>query len=129
MDKVQDLPPSEVLAWYQKAIDELLLMQVRGTKNATILHAFQQRFDVVCICGVRPLPGVRFRQRPATPITANFKDEVEKRLLLISPRVWNSLPPCLNHRDYHSWNLMIHDEAVAVIDFQMPCWRRRSIWT
>jgi aminoglycoside/choline kinase family phosphotransferase len=26
--------------------------------------------------------------------------------------------PCLNHRDYHSWNLMIHDEAIAVIDFQ-----------
>jgi len=25
---------------------------------------------------------------------------------------------CLNHRDYHSWNLMIHDEAVRVIDFQ-----------
>ena len=27
-------------------------------------------------------------------------------------------PACLNHRDYHSWNLMIHDEAVCVIDFQ-----------
>ncbi len=27
-------------------------------------------------------------------------------------------PPCLNHRDYHSWNLMIHDEEVCVIDFQ-----------
>jgi len=24
----------------------------------------------------------------------------------------------LNHRDYHSWNLMIHDDAVRVIDFQ-----------
>ena len=27
-------------------------------------------------------------------------------------------PTCLNHRDFHSWNLMIHDEAVRVIDFQ-----------
>jgi aminoglycoside/choline kinase family phosphotransferase len=25
---------------------------------------------------------------------------------------------CLNHRDYHSWNLMVHNGAVAVIDFQ-----------
>jgi aminoglycoside/choline kinase family phosphotransferase len=27
-------------------------------------------------------------------------------------------PACLNHRDYHSWNLMIRDGAVRVIDFQ-----------
>ena len=45
-DKVQDLPPSQVLAWYQKAIDELLLLQVRGTKERDdSCIAFQQRFD------------------------------------------------------------------------------------
>ena len=27
-------------------------------------------------------------------------------------------PRVLNHRDYHSWNLMVHDDAVVVIDFQ-----------
>jgi aminoglycoside/choline kinase family phosphotransferase len=26
--------------------------------------------------------------------------------------------PCLNHRDYHSWNLMVHDGELGVIDFQ-----------
>jgi hypothetical protein len=30
----------------------------------------------------------------------------------------DSLPACLNHRDYHSWNLMIHNDQVAIIDFQ-----------
>jgi aminoglycoside/choline kinase family phosphotransferase len=34
-------------------------------------------------------------------------------------------PVSLNHRDYHSWNLMIHHETVSVIDFQdalmAPC--------
>ncbi|MBI2347798.1 MAG: phosphotransferase [Deltaproteobacteria bacterium] len=30
----------------------------------------------------------------------------------------DSRPPCLNHRDYHSWNLMVTDGEVVVIDFQ-----------
>src|SRR5207237_8255640 len=37
---------------------------------------------------------------------------VDLGLLLESP------PLCLIHRDYHSWNRMVHNDAVAVIDFQ-----------
>jgi aminoglycoside/choline kinase family phosphotransferase len=29
-----------------------------------------------------------------------------------------SQPRCLNHRDYHSWNLMVSNGEVALIDFQ-----------
>ena len=44
-DRVQGLPPSEVLAWYQRAIDELLVLQIRGTKERDeSCLAFQQRF-------------------------------------------------------------------------------------
>ena len=56
-------------------------------------------------------------QRPATPIKQTSKTELRNAFVDIARRL-DSLPPCLNHRDYHSWNLMIHDEAVAVIDFQ-----------
>ena len=45
-DRVQGLPAAEVLAWYQKAIDELLVLQIRGTKERDeSCIAFQQRFD------------------------------------------------------------------------------------
>jgi len=42
----------------------------------------------------------------------------KKNPLSPSPNFWTAQTPCLNHRDYHSWNLMIQDEAVRVIDFQ-----------
>jgi len=118
-DKVQDLPPSEVLAWYQKAIDELLLMQVRGTKERDdSCIAFQQRFDFrLYMWEFDHFLEYGLEKRPATPIKQTSKTELRNAFVEIARRL-DSLPPCLNHRDYHSWNLMIHDEAVAVIDFQ-----------
>jgi aminoglycoside/choline kinase family phosphotransferase len=45
-DRVQKVPESEVLYWYQKAIDELLVLQIRGTRQRDDnCFAFQQRFD------------------------------------------------------------------------------------
>src|ERR1051325_1315846 len=46
-DRIQGLPPAEVLDWYKKAIDELLKLQIRGTRAADdSCIAFRQRFDV-----------------------------------------------------------------------------------
>src|SRR3970282_533935 len=45
-DRVQGLSPSEVLSWYQMAIDELLVLQIRGTAQRDEAGiAFQQPFD------------------------------------------------------------------------------------
>jgi hypothetical protein len=45
-DRVQGLSASEILAWYQKAIDELLKIHIQGTAHRDIqCIAFQQRFD------------------------------------------------------------------------------------
>ena len=118
-DKVQDLPPSEVLAWYRKAIDELLLLQVRGTKQRDdSCIAFQQRFDFrLYMWEFDHFLEYGLEKRPGTTINQTAKTELRNAFVEIAQRL-DSLPPCLSHRDYHSWNLMIHDEAVAVIDFQ-----------
>jgi len=118
-DKVQDLPPSEVLAWYRKAIDELLLLQVHGTKERDdSCIAFQQRFDFrLYMWEFDHFLEYGLEKRPGTTIKQTSKTELRNAFVDIARRL-DSLPPCLNHRDYHSWNLMIHDEAVAVIDFQ-----------
>jgi hypothetical protein len=118
-DKVQGLPPSAVLAWYQKAIDELLLLQIRGTRERDdSCIAFQQRFDFRLYMwefdhfleyGLEKLPGKKIPQTQIQQLRDAFIDIA---------RCLDSLPPCLNHRDYHSWNLMIHDNGVAMIDFQ-----------
>jgi aminoglycoside/choline kinase family phosphotransferase len=118
-DRVQGLPPSEVLAWYQKAIDELLLLQIRGTKESDeSCIAFQQRFDFrLYLWEFDHFLEYGLEKRPGTNINKTSKQELRSVFVEIAQRL-DSLGPCLSHRDYHSWNLMIHDEAVAVIDFQ-----------
>jgi aminoglycoside/choline kinase family phosphotransferase len=59
--------------------------------------------------------GLEKRQGSALSKTA--LDELRGIFAGIARRL-DSQTPCLNHRDYHSWNLMIHNHAVAVIDFQ-----------
>jgi aminoglycoside/choline kinase family phosphotransferase len=118
-DRVQGLPPSEVLAWYQRAIDELLVLQIRGTKEPDeSCIAFQQRFDFrLYMWEFDHFLEFGLEKRPGTSINQTSKEELRRVFVEIAQRL-DSLVPCLSHRDYHSWNLMIHDEAVAVIDFQ-----------
>jgi aminoglycoside/choline kinase family phosphotransferase len=118
-DRVQGLPPAEVLGWYQKAIDELLLLQIRGTKESDeSCIAFQQRFDFrLYLWEFDHFLEYGLEKRPGTNINKTSKQELRSVFVEIAQRL-DSLGPCLSHRDYHSWNLMIHDEAVAVIDFQ-----------
>jgi N-acetylmuramate 1-kinase len=118
-DKVQGLPRSEVLTWYHKAIDELLVLQIRGSRESDpACIAFQQRFDFRLYMwefdhfleyGMEKRPGASVSQRSMSRLRAVFTD-IANRL--------ESVRPCLNHRDYHSWNLMIHEGTVVLIDFQ-----------
>ena len=118
-DRVQGLPPSEVLAWYQKAIDELLLLQIRGTRERDdSCVAFQHRFDLrLYMWEFDHFLEYGLEKRPGTKVTRTQMEQLKSAFIAIARRL-DSLSPCLNHRDYHSWNLMIHDNAVAVIDFQ-----------
>jgi N-acetylmuramate 1-kinase len=118
-DKVQGLPASAVLSWYRKAIDELLLLQIRGTRERDdSCIAFQQRFDFrLYMWEFDHFLEYGLEKRPGTKIPQTQLQELRNAFVEIARRL-DSLPPCLNHRDYHSWNLMIHDNAVAMIDFQ-----------
>ncbi|OGQ73232.1 MAG: hypothetical protein A3G94_02765 [Deltaproteobacteria bacterium RIFCSPLOWO2_12_FULL_60_16] len=118
-DSVQGLPAGEVIRWYEKALDQLLLIQITGTKaRDDSCIAFQQRFDFRLYMwefdhfieyGLEKRPGSKINSREKAILRENF-EEIARRL--------DSQPPCLNHRDYHSWNLMVSDGEVAVIDFQ-----------
>jgi N-acetylmuramate 1-kinase len=118
-EQVQGVDEAEVLRWYRKALDELLLIQVRGTRESDeSCIAFQQRFDTRLYMwefehflefGMVKAPGIHAQ--------ASAVEALRRIFLGIATRL-DREPPCLNHRDYHSWNLMIHDGRVAVIDFQ-----------
>jgi hypothetical protein len=118
-DAVQELAPGDVLRWYEKAIDQLLLIQISGTRRRDdSCIAFKQRFDFRLYMwefnhfieyGLEKNPGVKLGKEEKGLLREIFS-EISRRL--------DSLPPCLNHRDFHSWNLMAHRGEVAVIDFQ-----------
>jgi N-acetylmuramate 1-kinase len=118
-DKVQGLPPSAVLGWYQKAIDELLLLQIRGTRERDdSCIGFQQRFDFrLYMWEFDHFLEYGLEKRAGTAIPRTQLQELRNTFVGIAKRL-DGLPPCLNHRDYHSWNLMIHDNQVTMIDFQ-----------
>ena len=118
-DFVQSLSPAEIIRWYEKAIDQLLLIQVAGTRaKDDSCVAFKQRFDFRLYMwefdhfleyGLEKRPGGKISSAERELLARSFED-ISRRL--------ESQPPCLNHRDYHSWNLMVLNGEVAVIDFQ-----------
>src|SRR2546425_6356563 len=118
-DRVQGLPESEILGWYRKAIDELLVLQLAGTfaRNDSCI-AFQQRFDFrLYMWEFDHFIEYGLEKRPGAEMSDGNKQRLRKSFEEIATLL-ASQPPSLSHRDYHSWNLMVHDDEVAVIDFQ-----------
>jgi len=118
-ERVQNIPPQEVLVWYKKALDELLTLQRRGTAQRDgDCIAFQQRFDyALYMWEFDHFLQYGLSKRPGLVVSDALQKDLRSCFTTIA-RDLDHEPPCLNHRDYHSWNLMIHDEKVAVIDFQ-----------
>lgn len=115
-DAVQDLPIEEASRWYEKAIDQLLRIQIQGTRaREDDCVAFRQRFDFRLYMWefehfLEYGPG----EEKLTPAQKQLLTQSFQQIAGCLDRQ----TPYLNHRDYHSWNLMVHREEIAVIDFQ-----------
>jgi aminoglycoside/choline kinase family phosphotransferase len=118
-DRVQSVPESEVLYWYQKAVDELLVLQIRGTEQRDdSCIAFQQRFDFrLYMWEFDHFLEYGLHKRPDVRVAPPVMERLRKIFSSMAQQL-DREPTCLNHRDYHSWNLMIHREEVVLIDFQ-----------
>jgi len=118
-DRVQGVPSAEVFTWYKNAIDQLLVLQIRGTtQRDDSCIAFQQRFDFrLYMWEFDHFIEYGLRKQPGTQAKSDEIDALRKIFAEVASCLENQIP-CLNHRDYHSWNLMVRDGDVAVIDFQ-----------
>lgn len=116
---VENAAPDDVIAWYDRAIAELVRLQVAGTRardeNCIAFHQsfdrrlFRWELDHFLEWGLLahrdgPLPVA-----DATALNEAF-DAIAAEL--------DAAPRALNHRDYHSWNLHVCGGRVRVIDFQ-----------
>jgi len=107
-------PEEETLARYREAIDQLVRMQVIGTRNAdTACVAFQQRFDHRLLTWEFQ----HFLEHGAPSLTdvdaARLRAGFEPVLAELS-----TSPAVLAHRDFHGWNIHVHRNVLYVIDFQ-----------
>lgn len=118
-DSVQTLSQAEVIRWYEKALDQLLLIQIFGTKARDgSCIAFKQRFDLrLYMWEFDHFIEYGLEKRAGGKVSEAEKGLLTKSFAEMAGRLESQLP-CLSHRDYHSWNLMVHRGDVVVIDFQ-----------
>lgn len=118
-DRVQGEPDDAVLAWYRKAIDELLILHTRGiARRDDSCIAFQQRFDKkLYLWEFEHFIEWGLEKRPGSEAAAGMVQSLREAFDAWAG-VLDRRPACLSHRDFHSWNLMVRDETVRVIDFQ-----------
>jgi len=118
-DAVQGVPTSRVLELYRKAIDQLLLLQIEGTR----LHddsclAFQQSFDArLFLWELEHFIEFGIEKRLAQALPERDASVLREHFGAIAQRL-DAQPRFLNHRDYHSWNLYVQGDVIRVIDFQ-----------
>jgi len=118
-DRVQGLSEDGVFDWYTRAIDELLKIQVSGTRaRDDSCISFQQSFDRrLYLWEFEHFVEYGLERGVGGRLSTNDRRQFTEAFGAITDRL-TAEPLVLNHRDYHSWNLMIHDENVVVIDFQ-----------
>jgi aminoglycoside/choline kinase family phosphotransferase len=118
-DRVQGLAETEVTTWYRKAIDALLHLQLRGTQARDEgCIAFQQRFDAkLYLWEFEHFIEWGLLKRPGATVYESAVEQLRRTFAEIAALL-DRQPTYLNHRDYHSWNLMVHQETIRIIDFQ-----------
>ena len=118
-DVVSEAPPDVVEHWYQRAIDELLLIQIKGTQQPDpACLGFQQAFDEKLFnWEFKHFIDYGIELRLGRTLPAADAGVLRRDFGTIAQRL-GAQPRFLNHRDYHSWNLFVEDDHVRVLDFQ-----------
>jgi len=118
-DAVQGRSPDEIATLFERAIAQLLRIQLDGSAQPDdSCLAFQQAFD-------RRLFDWEFEHfieygllaRAPRPVPAGELEELRAHFGRLSDFL-DAQPRVLNHRDFHAWNLYVQNGRVRVIDFQ-----------
>lgn len=116
--RLRDAGPDDCRHFYRRAIDELLKIQVRGTRAGGTGVAFRRAFDEKKLTEeldfflAHTVEGF-FRARLEAPERELIRDAFATLAAGLA-----ALPRALNHRDYHSRNLMVVGSALGIVDFQ-----------
>ncbi len=108
----------EQVAWFKKAIDLLLKMQTKATRNTAPIDAYGLYFDEEKLMWeVRFTLAHFYEGYLAQNIPAKELKIIEKYFAWIC-RTLASQTWVFTHRDYHSRNIMVCEDELFMIDFQ-----------
>jgi aminoglycoside/choline kinase family phosphotransferase len=117
-DAAQGVPDAEVRELFEQAIDQLLILQIDGmARQDGRCRAFRQVFD-------ERLFAWEFEHFIEYGLVKRVGKVPESDLGLLRDAFGTIAaflgrqPRVLNHRDFHAWNLYVHQGRVRVIDFQ-----------
>ena len=111
--------PKNIIVWYQKAIELIVAMQTRVTKNMRpYCPAYSLQFDVEKLMWEMDF---MIKHYIKGFLNQELKPDVEIKIRATLTELCQTLAEeekVFVHRDYHSRNLMIRRESLMLIDFQ-----------
>lgn len=108
------LDEPRLMQLFRAAIDQLVCLQITGSHNADPeCIAFQQRFDQRLLAWELD----HFLEYGLPPEAASEQIRIRDAFSPLVDRLADA-PARLAHRDFHGWNLHVHDGGICVIDFQ-----------
>ena len=107
--------PYGVLGFYRMAIDELLKIHLLATKDRTDCVAFNYEFDVEKLTW--ELNFMRKHFLEGILKYDSLKQELDQEFFKLTSLLQQK-NKYIQHRDYHSRNIMVTNNIVRVIDFQ-----------
>jgi aminoglycoside/choline kinase family phosphotransferase len=115
----QSTSVADRLLWGKRAVDELVKMHTVGTQQSNLsCPAFHLAFDIPKLLSELQF----FRQHAIEGLWQQTLADDEREALdaAFTPlcAILASQPRYFCHRDYHGWNIMIHNGTVGVLDFQ-----------
>lgn len=117
-EKLRQSDDKELNRFYPLAIEEMLKIQIRGSVIPRSSIAFSRAFDEKKL-----MEELNFFLRHTVEgyflakLGKSERNEILNAFAALS-RELAALPRVLNHRDYHSRNLMIMDDSIRIVDFQ-----------
>lgn len=107
--------PYGTLGFYRMAIDELLKIHLMASKNKNPCVAFNFEFDVEKLSWE-----LNWMRKHFLEGVLNYQsrtNELEEEFVKLTKMLADK-PKFIQHRDYHSRNIMVYQNKVHVIDFQ-----------